>query len=447
MPIIKALAVQTLKNPVEDTSLAGPGGRIHIPRGAAGLRRFLAFAGPAFMISVGYMDPGNWGTDIPAGSKYGYGLLWVVLLSSVMAMFLQTLCARLGIATGKDLAQCCRENYPKPVSVSLWVFAEIGIIACDVAEVIGSAIALNLLFHIPILVGVLLTALDVLLLVGLMRFGFRKLEATVLALVGTISACFVIELWLAKPDWGGVLSASFTPALHGKDQLLLAVGILGATVMPHNLYLHSALVRTRVTGSDDASKTTAIRNNTADTVVALTIALLVNAAILILAAATFHRSDPSKIGDRALNDAYVMLTPLLGGGAAFVFAIGLLAAGQSSTITGTLAGQVVMEGFQKWKLDPWKRRLISRCLAIIPAAIIVASRGDAGTTGLIILSQVVLSLQLPFAIFPLIAFTSSKEQMGCFASNRAWMVVGYGTGAVITLLNGVIVLQSLNFIQ
>jgi len=399
------------------------------------------------MVSVGYMDPGNWGTDIPAGSKYGYGLLWVVLLSGVLAMFLQTLCARLGIATGRDLAQACREEFSKPVSVTLWLLAEFGIIACDVAEVIGSAIALNLLFHLPILIGVMLTALDVLLLVGLMRFGFRKLEATVLALVATISACFLIELWLARPAWGAALASTFTPSLHGKDQLLLAVGILGATVMPHNLYLHSALVRTRVTGSDDAAKSVAIRNNTADTVFALTIALLVNAAILILAAATFHKSDPSRIGDRALNDAYVMLTPLLGGGAAFVFAIGLLAAGQSSTITGTLAGQVVMEGFRSWKLDPWKRRLISRCVAIVPAALIVGSRGDAGTTGLIILSQVVLSLQLPFAIFPLIKFTSDRRRMGVFASNRIWTGVGYAAGVLITVLNGVIVLQTFNLIK
>lgn len=447
MPIIRVLAGSTLDDTTDSTSLTGHRGRIEIPRGGSSLRRFLAFAGPAFLISVGYMDPGNWGTDIPGGAKYGYTLLWVVLLSSLMAMFLQTLCARLGIASGKDLAQCCREQYPKPVSITLWIFAEIAIIACDLAEVLGSAIALNLLFHIPLLYGVLLTALDVLLLIGLMRFGFRKLEATILALVGTISACFVIELWMAKPDWHGVFLGSVTPVLHGKDQLFLAVGILGATVMPHNLYLHSAIVRTRATGTDEPSKADAIRNNTWDTMVALSIAMLVNAAILILAAATFHRTGQTLTDGKELEDAYRMLTPMLGGAASLVFAIGLLAAGQSSTITGTLAGQVVMEGFQKWRIDPWKRRLASRCLAIIPAAAIVAGRSSNGPGGLIIFSQVVLSLQLPFAIFPLIAFTSSRERMGRFASNRAWTYIGYSVGVAITCLNIVVLLQSLKMIK
>lgn len=431
----------------EDTSLTGSRGRIRIPAGVTGLKRFLAFAGPAYLVSVGYMDPGNWGTDIPGGARYGYSLLWVVVVSSLMAMFLQTLCTRLGIASGKDLAQCCRESYSKRTATALWVFAEVGIVACDLAEVIGSAIALNLLFHIPMLVGVLLTALDVLVLIGLMRFGFRKLEATVIALVATISVCFVIELVMARPNWGGAALGAITPVLVGRDQVFLAVAILGATVMPHNLYLHSAIVRTRATGVDEDGKAVAIRNNTADTVVALTVAMFVNAAILILAAATFNRHGRVLEDGRELENAYSMLTPMLGGAASLVFAIGLLAAGQSSTITGTLAGQVVMEGFRQWRVDPWIRRLVSRGLAIVPAVVIVGLRGSGSLDSLLIVSQVVLSMQLPFAIFPLIAFTSNKDRMGRFVLNRAWSSIGYAVGAIIVVLNLVIVLQTFHVIS
>jgi manganese transport protein len=405
---------------------------IAIPTTGSRLRRFLAYSGPAILISVGYMDPGNWSTDIEGGARHGYQLLWVVVLSSLIAMFLQTLCARLGLGTGRDLASLCRETYPKPVTVSLWILAELAIIACDFAEVVGSAIALKILFNIPLLYGVLLTGLDVLVVIGLMRFGFKKLEAVVTALVATIASCFILQLFVSKPDWGLAAIGAIVPRMHF-GQLFIVVGIIGATVMPHNLYLHSAIVQTRASAEDEAGKLEAIRNNTWDTVIALSLALFVNAAILMVAAAAFHWSGHADIAE--LQQAHNMLVPLLGGASALAFAIGLLAAGQSSTITGTLAGQVVMEGFLTWRIKPWQRRLITRLLAITPAAILIWVTGGKDTLTLLNDSQVLLSMQLPFAIFPLIAFTSNPKYMGPFASTRAWTWVGYAVGVLITAFN------------
>lgn len=406
---------------------------IHLPSGKSWWKRFAAFAGPGFMISVGYMDPGNWGTDLSGGSKFGMALMWVILLSSLLAMFLQTLCARLGIATGKDLAQCCRDYFPKPVVISLWLMAEVAIIACDLAEVIGSAVALNLLFGIPVLWGVLITSFDVLMLMGAMKFGFRKLEAIVIALVATIAICFLVEVFMSHPNWGAVGLGTIKPTLPNAEALFISLGILGATVMPHNLYLHSSIVQTRATGKDDKSKAQAIKYNTLDTLFALGCAFFVNAAIYIVAASVFGKHGYHNVEE--LQDAHRMLTPLLGGAASTIFAVALLASGQSSTITGTLAGQVVMEGFVDLKVKPWVRRLVTRGLAIIPAAAIVAVNGGHGTVGLLVISQVILSLQLPFAVLPLIAFTSDKKKMGQFANSRGWAIVGYTVGIVITGLN------------
>jgi manganese transport protein len=406
---------------------------VAVPATISRLKKFLAFAGPGFLVSVGYMDPGNWATDLAGGSIFGYRLLWVILASNLMAIFLQTLCARLGLATGRDLAQACRDFYKKPAAIALWLLCEIAIIACDLAEVIGSAVALNLLFGIPLIAGVLITGADVLALLALTKFGFRKLEAVVLTLVGTVAACFGLEMFLARPDWAAALGGLVTPTIPNQEALVIALGILGATVMPHNLYLHSSIVQTRSHDPSPAGIKQAIRYNTLDTVIALGSAFFVNAAILVLAAAAFHGRGGEPVQE--LEQAHQLLRPLLGGAAATAFAVALLASGQSSTITGTLAGQIVMEGFLRIHIAPWLRRLITRGLAIIPAIAMILSTGGKDTVNLLILSQVVLSMQLSFAIFPLVMFTSDRKRMGEFV-NPLWMkIAGYIICTVIAVLN------------
>ncbi len=394
-------------------------------------KRLFAFAGPAYLVSVGYMDPGNWATDLEGGASFGYQLLWVLVLSNAMAVLLQTLSARLGIITKRDLAQACRDSYPKPVAIALWVLCEVAIAACDLAEVLGAAIGLNLLFGLPLLAGVLLTSLDTLLLLWLSGFGIRKMEAFILILVSTIGVCFLIEILLAKPSIPA-MAAGLIPRLNDKS-LYIAIGILGATVMPHNLYLHSALVQTRRIGQTEAEKRQACRFNLIDSVVALNGALLVNASILIVAATVFYTRG---IEVKEIQQAHQLLAPLLGTTlASVVFALALLCAGQSSTLTGTLAGQIVMEGFLNFRMRPWLRRLITRAVAIIPAAGTILVAGEQSTYRLLILSQVILSLQLPFAVIPLIQFTNDKEKMGSFA-NRIWVqVLAYLTAAIIVGLN------------
>ncbi len=420
-----------MKTMTMNKSLAEVHGTVAIPDRMSLWRRLFAFAGPAYLISVGYMDPGNWATDIEGGSRFGYQLIWVLLMSNMMAVLLQTLCARLGIVTGRDLAQACRESYSKPVALVLYGLCEIAIVACDLAEVLGTAIGLNLLFGIPLLVGVLVTAADVLLLLYFQHLGIRKVEAFILALVITVGLCFILEIWLAKPDWGGV-AAGFIPHLSN-ESLYVAIGILGATVMPHNLYLHSALVQTRAVGRTPQQIAQACKYNLIDSAVALNAAFFVNAAILILAAAVFFRNHElvTEIGQ-----AHGLLAPLLGTTlASTAFGVALLCSGQSSTLTGTLAGQVVMEGFIRFRIRPWVRRLITRSLAIIPAAITIALMGAHGTYKLLILSQVVLSLQLPFAVIPLIHFTADRQKMGTFAS-RTWVkILAWLTAIIIVGLN------------
>ena len=405
---------------------------VPLPSTGGWLKRFLAFAGPAYLVSVGYMDPGNWGTDLGGGSQFGYSLLWVILVSNLFAQLLQVLCARLGLVTGKDLAQACRDYYSKPVAIALWVLCEAAIIACDLAEVIGSAVALNLLFHIPLVWGVLITGFDVLLLLGLGKWGFRKLEAVVITMVATIAICFLINIVLARPDWASVANGLFVPRIPNRDALLVSVGILGATVMPHNLYLHSSLVQSRATKQTPDGIRSAIQNNTWDTIIALSMAFFVNAAILILSAAVFHQAG-QKVEE--LQDAYKLLSPALGGVSATLFAVALLASGQSSTITGTLAGQIVMEGFLNLRVNPWVRRMITRTIAIVPAFGIVWYTRGTGTVDLLIWSQVVLSMQLSFAIFPLLSFTSNKVLMGEFV-NPSWVkIVGLAVCFLIAGLN------------
>ncbi|HSI73054.1 MAG TPA: Nramp family divalent metal transporter [Fimbriimonas sp.] len=396
------------------------------------LRRFLGFAGPAYLVSVGYMDPGNWATDLAGGSQFGYRLLWVILASNLMAMVLQTLCARLGVGTGKDLAMACRDYYKKPAVYALWLLCEVAIIACDVAEVIGSAIALQLLFGIPLFWGVLITGFDVLALLALMKLGFRKIEAVIITLVATIFGCFAINIFWAKPDLGQVATGLVVPSLPNTEALFIAVGILGATVMPHNLYLHSSIVQTRAYGLDNPAKKQAMRMNTVDTIVALGFAFFVNAAILVLAAAVFFKTG-TVVSE--LQDAHKLLEPALGGAAATLFAVALLCSGQSSTVTATLAGQIVMEGFLKFKIAPWLRRLLTRGIALIPALFIVGGSNQSSLNNLLILTQVILSMQLPFAIFPLVNFTSDKLKMGEFANPRWLQVVGYTICVLITSLN------------
>lgn len=395
-------------------------------------RQLFVFFGPAYLVSVGYMDPGNWATDLAAGSRYGYTLLFVIMLSNLMAILLQSLAIKLGVASEQDLAQACRAQYSHPVAVGLWVIAEIAIAACDLAEVIGSAIALQLLFHIPLMIGVLITSLDVLLILLLEHRGFRYLEALIIVLIGTIAALFGIEIVLARPEFAPILQNLFVPSrqlLTNSEMLYIGIGILGATVMPHNLYLHSSLVQTRNYPRTAEGKREAIRFANWDSAAALTMALFVNAAILIVAAAVFHRSGHTEVAE--IEDAYRLLSPLLGvGGASAIFAVALLASGQNSTLTGTLAGQVVMEGFLHIRLPQWKRRLITRLLAIIPTIIVVALYGEHGTARLLILSQVILSMQLSFAVFPLVAFTSNRRIMGQFA-NALWLKLLAWTVAIV----------------
>ncbi|MEZ5351998.1 MAG: Nramp family divalent metal transporter [Bryobacteraceae bacterium] len=394
-------------------------------------RRMLAFAGPAYLVSVGYMDPGNWATDLEGGARFGYKLIWVLVLSNAMAVLLQTLSARLGIVAGLDLAQACRESYPRAVNYSLWILCEIAIAACDLAELLGAAIGLNLLFGLPLLAGVLLMTLDTLLILWLSRFGIRWIEALILVLVATIGGCFLVEILLAKPALGEMASG-LVPRIDSSS-LYVAIGILGATVMPHNLYLHSALVQTRQIGTGAADKRMACKYNLIDSVVALNAALLVNGAILVLSAATFFKRG---IAVTEIQQAHELLSPLLGSAfASALFAVALLASGQSSTLTGTMAGQIVMEGFLNFRMRPWLRRLITRALAVIPAAITVWISGEEGTYRLLILSQVVLSMQLPFAVIPLIQFTNDKGRMGEFASPGWVRALAWTAAGIIVALN------------
>jgi manganese transport protein len=394
-------------------------------------RRMLAFGGPAYLVSVGYMDPGNWATDIGGGAHFGYQLLWVLVMANVMALLLQTLSARLGIVTGRDLAQACRDEYPIGISHALWILCELAIVACDLAEVLGAAIGLQLLFHIPLLIGVMLTAADTLLILWLTRYGIRTIEAFVIVLIFTISGCFLFEIFLAKPAPAEVLRG-LVPRLS-TESLYLAVSILGATVMPHNLYLHSALVQTRHIGKTIKEKRTACRFNFLDSMIALNAALLVNAAILIVSAAVFFKHG---IIVEEIQQAHALLSPLLGTAlASVVFGAALLASGQSSTLTGTMAGQIVMEGFLRFKMQPWLRRLVTRFMAIVPAALTIYYAGEKGTYGLLILSQVILSLQLPFAVIPLINFTSDRKRMGVFTNNRTVWASAWLAATIILALN------------
>ena len=431
-------------------SLEGMHGTVIIPPNSAGLwSKLRVFIGPAILVSVGYMDPGNWGTDLQSGAQYKYGLLWVVALASLMAIIMQVLSARLGVVTGKDLAQCCRDWYPRWTRIPNWLLCELAIGACDLAEVLGSAVALNLLFHIKLFWAVLITGFDVLILLGLQKMGMRKIEAVVLMLVATIAGCYVFEIFVlpqTRPSFFEMGTAIIHPRLNQAGMLLLAVEIVGATVMPHNLYLHSALVQSRKLRKDDASVRSALRFNTFDSVLALTVAFLVNAAILVLAAIVFFGKQSVDIPGRGVivfNDstdwiriAHLTLAPLLGAGvASTLFAVALLASGQSSTITGTLAGQVVMEGFMHWRISPGVRRMITRTLAIIPAVIVIGLRGDNSTTDLINLSQAVLAVQLPLAMLPLLHFTSSRKRMGQWKSGWFLLVAGWGSAILITVMD------------
>jgi manganese transport protein len=422
---------------------------VEVPRPQAGFwEQWRAFVGPAILVSVGYMDPGNWGTDLQAGAQFRYGLLWVVALASLMAIFMQIISARLGVVTGKDLAQCCRDWYPKWTRWPNWLMSEVAIGACDLAEVLGSAVALNLLFHIPLFWAVIITGLDVLLLLALQRFGLRTIEAVVLLLVATIAVCYFIELFILPQTQPNFLEMArgLVPRFDRPAMLYVAVGIIGATVMPHNLYLHSALVQSRRLQRDDSSIRQALQFNTLDSTVALTVAFFVNAAILVLAATVFFGKEYVMIsGGRIIHFsansdwirvAYVTLAPLLGSTlASTLFAVALLASGQSSTITGTLAGQVVMEGFMHWRIKPWVRRLITRTLAILPAVFVIGLRGDNSVTDLLVLSQVVLALQLPFAMFPLLHFTSSRRRMGTWKNGTFLLITGWASAILITAMD------------
>ncbi|MEK3917604.1 Nramp family divalent metal transporter [Paenibacillus sp. FSL H7-0331] len=414
-----------------------------VPTKGTWFRKFLAFVGPGYLVAVGYMDPGNWATDIAGGSLFGYTLLSVVLISNMMAILLQALAGKLGIVTGRDLAQACKDHYSKPVAMVLWILCELAIAACDLAEVIGSAIALYLLFGIPLLYGVIITALDVLLVLLLQNKGFRYIEILVIVLIVTVGGCFVAEIFLSKPDFGGIMRG-FVPSseiITNPAMLYIAIGILGATVMPHNLYLHSAIVQTRDFEQTALGKRQAIKYATWDSSIALFFALFINAAILIVSAATFHKAGLFDIAE--IQDAYYMLTPLLGTAlGSILFGVALLASGQNATLTGTLAGQIVMEGFLNIRLPAWLRRLITRLIAIIPAVVVIALYGDKGATDLLILSQVILSLQLSFAVIPLVMFTSDKLKMGEFA-NPLWLkILAWFVAAVIVVLNAYLLIQT-----
>jgi manganese transport protein len=411
-------------------------GSIAVPHEAGFWRKLLAFAGPGYLVAVGYMDPGNWATDLAGGARYGYTLLSVILISNLMAILLQGLAVRLGIGSGRDLAQACRDSYSRPVTIALWVLCEIAIAACDLAEVIGAAIALNLLFGLPLIWGVSLTALDVLLILFLQHKGFRYVEALVVALIVAIAGSFAIQIWLARPD-PLALAGGFLPRpeiVTNPEMLYIALGILGATVMPHNLYLHSSIVQTRRYVDTLSSKQDAIRFATLDSSIALMSALFINAAILVVSAAVFHGTPYESVAD--INDAHRLLSPLLGTSAAGVlFAVALLCSGQNATLTGTLAGQIVMEGFVNIRLRPWLRRLITRLVAIVPAVIVVSLYGERGTGSLLIFSQVVLSLQLPFAVFPLVSFTSDPHKMGSFVAPRWIQITAWTVAVIIAALN------------
>ncbi len=427
----------------EQPSLSEVHRSLLVPPGASFFRKLLAFAGPGFLVAVGYMDPGNWATDLAGGSKYNYALLSVIMLSNLMAILLQSLSLKLGIATGRDLAQACRDHFTRPVSFFLWVICEIAIAACDLAEVIGSAIALNLLFGLPLLAGVCITSLDVLLVLFLQNKGFRYIEALVITLIIIIGGCFAWEIVASQPDLLGI-AKGFVPSpqiVADPGMLYIAIGILGATVMPHNLYLHSSIVQTRRYELNAAGKREAIKFATIDSTVALMFALFINAAILIVAAATFYTRGHNDVAE--IQDAYKLLTPLLGvTGASTLFALALLASGQNSTLTGTLAGQIVMEGFLNIRLRPWLRRLITRLIAIIPAVVVTIISGEKGTTNLLVLSQVILSLQLSFAVFPLVMFTSDKIKMGEFVNGPVVKWLSWIVATVIALLNGWLLLQT-----
>ncbi len=431
-------------------SLEGVHGTVQVPHHKAGFwQNWKAFVGPAILVSVGYMDPGNWGTDLQAGAQFKFNLLWVVGLASLMAIFMQVISARLGVVTGRDLAQCCREWYPGWTRWPNWFFSELAVAACDLAEVLGGAVALNLLFHIPLFWAVVITGLDVLLLLGLQHFGMRTIEAIVLLLIGTIAVCYFIEIFVlpqTQPSFAEMARALVTPQLRQAGMLYLAIGIIGATVMPHNLYLHSALVQSRKLQKDEPSMRSAIRFNTIDSVVALAVAFFVNSAILVLAATVFFGKESVAVpGGQVVHFspdsdwirvAYLTLAPLLGTTAAStLFAVALLASGQSSTITGTLAGQVVMEGFMNWRIKPWVRRLITRSLAILPAVLVIGLRGDSSVTDLLTLSQVVLALQLPFAMFPLLHFTSSRKRMGKWRNGWFLLATGWASAILITAMD------------
>ncbi|GAT34788.1 manganese transport protein [Terrimicrobium sacchariphilum] len=409
---------------------------IFVPNKAPFWRKMMAFAGPGFLVAVGYMDPGNWATDLAGGSKFGYTLLSVILISNLMAILLQHLCVKLGVATGRDLAQACRDHYPTPVVWGLWFLCELAIAACDLAEVIGSAIGLQLLFGIPLVWGCIITCLDVLAVLYLQNKGFRYIEALVLTLILTIGGCFVAELFFAKPSLTGVL-LGFVPSteiLKNQEMLYVSIGILGATVMPHNLYLHSSIVQTRNFERTNEGKREAVRFATIDSTAALMFALFINGGILVLAAAAFHFNGHNEVAE--IQDAFQLLSPTLGVGvASTLFAVALLASGQNATLTGTLAGQIVMEGLLNFRLKPWLRRLITRAIAIVPAVVVIGMYGESSTTSLLIASQVVLSMQLGFAVWPLMRFTGEKAKMGEFA-NPLWIkILGWSTAIIIIVLN------------
>ena len=439
------------RNENRDARREGPGGwrtrssvpplseifrTIRVPTAASNVRKFAAFLGPGYLVAVGYMDPGNWATSLAGGSKFGYTLLFVALLSNFMAIILQSLCARLGIATGRDLAQACRDAYPRPVGWVLWLFAELAICATDLAEVIGTAIGLNLLFGIPLEIGVILTALDVFLILWLQNLGFRWIEVFIISLLAVIAGCFAVQIALADPVWSAVIAgfAPTTEIVRNPDMLYIALGIIGATVMPHNLYLHSAIVQSRDYGDSLAEKRAALRYATIDSTLALMFALLVNASILILAASTFHASGRTDVAE--LGQAHTLLSPLIGATIApILFAVALLCCGLSSTVTATLAGQAVMEGFINFRLPPWLRRLVTRAVAIIPAAFVTILYGQGETAKLLVLSQVILSFQLPFAVIPLVMFTADRTKMGSLVAPRSLTFVAAVIAAVIVVLN------------
>ncbi|PSC05299.1 divalent metal cation transporter [Alsobacter soli] len=419
-----------------DASLADVHGTVAVRRAGPAWRRLLAFLGPGYLVAVGYMDPGNWATSLAGGSKFGYALLFVALLSNIMAIVLQALAARLAIGSGRDLAQACRDAYPGPVAWALWLLAELAIVATDLAEVIGTAIGLNLLFGIPLELGVLLTSLDVFLVLYLQRLGFRYVEAFIIAVLGVIASCFAVQIAMASPDWGAVIRgfAPTTDLVSNPDMLYLALGIIGATVMPHNLYLHSGIVQTRDYGRSLPERREALRFATIDSTLALMFALTINASILILAGAAFHGAGRHEVVE--LGDAHTLLHPLLGSALApTLFAIALIGCGLNSTVTATMAGQIVMEGFLSIRLAPWLRRLVTRLIAIVPAAVVTIWYGESGTSKLLILSQVALSLQLPFAVVPLVIFTASRRKLGALVAPRWLTATAAAIAAVLVALN------------